>query len=198
MRVSFSPGNIKMGAIMSVSQPPIKTCPHNCPCFKDCYAERMCRYRPNVKAAYENNYAVYSEHPTFYMNAVREAAKTQRFFRWHVGGDIVDKAYFAYMVDIAKELRYTQFLCFTKQYDIVNDYIAEHGELPPNLHMIMSAWEGKTLENPFSIPVCRVIEKDETPDDSWILCGGNCTECAVSDGGCWSLQNGSTIAIYKH
>lgn len=187
-----------MGRIPSVSLPPVVTCPHDAPCFKDCYARRMCARYPNVQTAYETNFEIYRNNPKLYMDSVRQAAAVSRFFRWHVGGDIVDKAYFYDMVQIAKELRQTQFLCFTKQYAIVNNYIAAHGSLPANLHIIMSAWDGKVLENPFSIPVCRVVPKDGTPEETWVVCPGNCTECAIHDGGCWALKCGDTLAIYKH
>ena len=198
MKVSISDGNSKMGRIKSVSQPPVKTCPHDAPCYLKCYARRLCARRKCVAKAYQNNYLIYKSDPEFYMKSVLEAAQTERFFRWHVGGDIVDRAYFNYMVQIAKELPKTQFLIFTKQYEIVNDYIKAHKQIPYNMHLIFSAWEGKRMENPFSIPVCRVLKKNEIPNPSWVLCSGNCTQCAVHDGGCWSLRPGETIAIYEH
>ena len=198
MRLSISHGNIKMGHISSVSVPPILTCPHDAPCFKECYARRMLNYRPTCKGAYENNFEIYKADFDFYMNSVKEAARNQRFFRWHVSGDIVDRPYFDGMVQIALELRTTQFLCFTKKYAIVNEWLAAHGELPGNLHIIFSAWKDYPMENPFSIPVCQVIEKNETPEESWVLCGGNCTECANVCGGCWGLKTGDTVCIYKH
>ena len=43
MKVSISKGNSKMGAIPSVSLPPITTCAAGCTCAKKCYAAKLCR-----------------------------------------------------------------------------------------------------------------------------------------------------------
>ena len=56
-RVSISAGNRKMGAIPSVSLPPIVTCPNCKECAKKCYAAKMCRIYPSVKKAYDNDEA---------------------------------------------------------------------------------------------------------------------------------------------
>lgn len=51
--VKFSDGNTKMGKIPSVSLPAIKTCIH-CACNQKCYAAKLERLRPNVRAAYQH------------------------------------------------------------------------------------------------------------------------------------------------
>lgn len=196
--VSISPGNTKMGAIPSVSLPAGKTCPHDCPCFPDCYARRLCAMRPTMRNAYENNFEIWRDDPDSYFDAVRKAAAITRFFRWHVSGDMPNESYFENMVVIAQALPKTDFLCFTKRYGIVNAWVAAHGLPPRNLHLIFSAWRNYPMENPFSFPVCRVLYKDETPASGQQLCTGNCTACALTDCGCWTLQKGETICIPKH
>ena len=200
MPVSVSPGNIKMGAIPSVSLPPACTCCHNAPCFNDgtCYALRYMALRPTVRAAYENNFQILQENPQEYWDAVSAACKMTRYFRFHVAGDIVDEIYFENMVRIAKHHPQTEILAFTKKYSIVNAWCETHGLPPANLHIIFSHWPGFPMENPFSFPVCRVLFNGETPDPTWRMCAGNCTDCAVHDGGCWTLQPGETICIKKH
>lgn len=198
LKVSISSGNSKMGAIPSVSLPPWRTCRKDAPCYRDCYANRYCKLRPNVKATYETNYEILKSDPDAYWKAVSDAVKMTRFFRFHVAGDITDENYLLHMVAIALANPQTELLCFTKQYEIVNAYVSKCGDPPKNLHLIFSAWRGLPMENPFSFPVCRVLYKSETPDIGQKLCGGNCTQCAIHDGGCWMLQKGDTICIRKH
>ncbi len=198
MKVSISKGNSKMGAIPSVSLPPITTCAAGCTCAKKCYAAKLCRIYPSVKKSYENNLAAYLKNPESYFGQIKKAAAVQRFFRWHVSGDIVSPLYLAGVVGIAAELPKTEFLIFTKQYEIVNDYINFAGDIPQNLKIIFSAWPGMDMPNPHKLPVAQVIFKGQEPADSWKVCGGNCTECACRGVGCWELKNGETIAFYEH
>ena len=198
MKVSISKGNSKMGAIPSVSLPPITTCAAGCTCAKKCYAAKLCRIYPSVRKAYENNLDAYLDCDGDYFQQVYTAARTQRFFRWHVSGDIVSDSYFHGMVIMAHELPGTEFLCFTKRYDIVNRYLVDGAKLPENLHVIFSAWPGMPMDNPHNLPVAQVIFKGQEPADSWKVCGGSCTECACRGIGCWELKDGEIIAFYEH
>ena len=199
MKVSISTGNRKMGAIPSVSLPPVITCPANCPCSKKCYALKMCRIYPTVKAAYQNNLDILNENWVEYWRQVRFAVSITRYFRFHVAGDIPNPAYFKEMVITAKHNPHTQILAFTKQYSIVNNYIDIFGDLPENLHLIFSEWgDNWQVPNPHDLPTATVIFKGETPADNWKVCGGNCTECACRGVGCWELKKGETIAFYEH
>lgn len=201
-RVSISRGNVKMGAIPSVSLPPIKTCPAGCPCAKKCYAAKICRLRPNVRQCYENNLELYYSAPARYWDGVRKAAKMTRYFRFHVSGDIVDGLYFFDMVITAEMNPETQFLAFTKKYDIVNEYMDRHnGELPGNLHVIFSRWDpawNAKIRNPHGLPTSAVIFRGENGDEYDKICPGNCFECACKGVGCWTLEKGETIAFYEH
>lgn len=197
-KVSISKGNAKMGAIPSVSLPACITCNPEAPCFKQCYALRIERRRASVKNAYENNLQVLQENPTAYWLQVKAAATVTRFFRYHVSGDIVNSDYLLNMIKTAQELPGTNFLAFTKQYNIVNNFINSGGRIPNNLKIIFSNWDTWKCDNPYNLPVCEIIFKGTTPADNWKICGGNCTECACSGIGCWELKDGETIAIYKH
>ena len=197
-RISISPGNTKMGAIPSVSLPPIVTCPKGCPCAKKCYAAKLCRLRPSVKAAYQRNLDIYNADPVAYWLQVKAAACTTRFFRFHVSGDIIDAQYFAGMRTTAAELPGTHFLAFTKNYKVVNDYLNAGGRIPKNLHIIFSEWPGLDIPNPYKMPTAAVIFKGEQPAENWKICGGNCAECACRGVGCWELKKGETIAFYEH
>ena len=196
--VSISRGNVKLGAIPSVSLPACVTCNPNAPCFKKCYALRMSRRRESVRDAYARNLNILTTDPAAYWLQVKAAAITTRFFRYHVSGDIVNADYLLNMVKIAQELPGTMFLAFTKQYTIVNDYLNAGGTIPANLKILFSNWGAWKCENPHGLPVCEVVLKGSEPAHDWKICGGNCTECACRGVGCWELKNGETIAIFEH
>lgn len=199
MQVSISKGNNKMGAIPSVSLPPIVTCPTGCPCAKKCYAAKLCRLRPNVRESYARNLEILNADPSTYWLQVKAAASMTRYFRFHVSGDIPNYEYMCNMVQAARDLPGTQFLVFTKRYNLVNQYIANDSDLPSNLHLIFSEWgDGWSVPNPYNLPTAAVIFKGEEPRDNWKVCGGNCTECACRGVGCWELKPGETIAFYEH
>lgn len=204
-KASISRGNRKMGAIPSVSLPPVKTCAANCPCAKKCYAVKMCRIYKNVKASYENNLEILESNPAAYWSQVNEAVKMTRYFRFHVSGDIPNMEYFQNMVSVAAHNPHCEILAFTKCYDIVNSYLDSHnGYLPKNLHVIFSLWDPSwnvRVKNPHDLPMSAVIFKGYYPgyaDNFDKICPGNCFECACKGMGCWTLQNGETIAFYEH
>ena len=194
---------MKMGSIPSVSLPSIKTC-RNAACRKKCYAAKLERLRPSVKAAYQRNLDVLTRDPDTYWREVEAAIMLNRYFRFHVSGDIPDVGYFYKMIMVAKRNPHCKILCFTKKYEIVNEVVANiHAsgeELPKNLHIILSAWVGLEMVNPFSLPEAHVRYKDGTTTarDDAVQCGGNCTECALTECGCWTLENGGQVVFDEH
>jgi hypothetical protein len=197
-KITISKGNKKMGAIPSVSLPPCTTCNPSAPCFKKCYALKIARLYKNVKNSYDNNLQVLNASPDSYWLQVKAAAVVVRYFRYHVSGDIPNGEYFEQMIQLANELPKTNFLAFTKQYTIVNEYLNKGGEIPENLKIIFSNWGAWKCSNPYSLPVCEIVFKGEQPCDGWKVCGGNCTECACRGIGCWELKYGQTLAISEH
>ena len=197
-KISISPGNVKMGAIPSVSLPACITCNPDAPCFKKCYAAKLERIRSNVRNAYARNLDILRADPVGYWLQVKTAAALTTAFRYHVSGDIPNGHYFKMMVQTARELPNTVFLAFTKQYHIVNDYLNDGGTIPENLKILFSNWGTWKCENPHNLPTCEIILKGSEPALDWKICGGNCTECACRGVGCWELKNGETIAIYEH
>ena len=197
--VKISPGNSKLGAISSVSLPSVLTC-RVCDCQKKCYARKLERLRKSVSAAYAHNFNILQNDPTVYWREVEAAIMMSRFFRFHVSGDIPDADYLRNMVGVAQRNQHCQVLCFTKKYEIVNDYISEHGAFPDNLHMIFSGWVGLEMVNPFSLPEAHVMYRDgsTTAKPGATACGGNCSECALTDGGCWTLKHGEQVVFNEH
>ena len=172
-KISISAGNRKMGAIPSVSLPACITCNPSAPCFKKCYAVRMARLYKTVKNAYQRNLDILTENPVAYWAQVRASAMTTKFFRFHVSGDIPNGEYLIQMIETARAIPSTNFLAFTKQFHIVNDYLRNRGTIPENLKIIFSNWDAWKCENPFSLPECEIILKGSEPRDAWKICGGN-------------------------
>ena len=197
-RISISNGNRKMGAIPSISLPPVITCAAGCTCAKKCYAARMCRIRKSVRDAYQRNLEILEKAPDEFWEQVESAVKMSRFFRFHVSGDFPSVEYLDRVVEIARRNPHCEILAFTKRYNFVNGYISDHGELPINFHVIMSEWPGMDMENPYNLPVAHVIFKGQEPREDWKICGGNCLQCACRGVGCWQLTRGDHIAFYEH
>jgi hypothetical protein len=158
------------------------------------------RIRPALAHAYAQNLAVLQSDPDTYWREVEAAIMMTRYFRFHVAGDIVDDDYLRHMVEIAGRNRHCIILCFTKKYEIVNEFLDSGGVLPKNLHIIFSAWIGLEMDNPHHLPEAHVRYRDgsTTASDFAKLCGGNCTNCAVTDGGCWTLKPGEQIVFDEH
>lgn len=200
LRVHFSASNIKMGAVASVSTLPFLTCPAVCrhTCGAYCYAAKIANLRANVRKCYAENTVLALFRPSQYWAEIRDYVRGVRFFRFHVSGDIINKAYFAEMVKTAESAPHCEFLAFTKRFDAVNAWIADNGEMPCNLHILFSGEENLKPENPHALPETTIYEKGTAPADDWKLCGGNCFECGCRGVGCWQLKRGDILAFEKH
>ena len=200
LHLKVSPGNTKMGGIPSVSLPAIVTCRKGCPCADKCYAHKLERLRPTVRNAYKSNLELLNRDPDTYWREVEAAIMTTRFFRFHVSGDIPNGAYLRKMVLVAKRNLHCEILCFTKQYELVNAYLDTSEGFPPNLHIIFSAWKGLEMQNPYNLPEAHVRYRDgsTTARDDAVSCFGNCTDCATTDSGCWTLKCGQQVVFHEH
>lgn len=199
LKLHISQGNMKMGSIPSVSLPSVLTC-RKCLCNIKCYSRKLEKLRPNVSKAYQENFDLFIHHPEQYWREVEACIMLNQYFRFHVGGDIVNYQYFLKMVEIAQRNPQCSILCFTKKDYIINMYIRDYGELPNNLHIVLSAWKDLTLHNPYQLPEAHVIYRDgtTTTHEDVIECKGNCTECAIEHGGCWNLKHGERIKFHEH
>lgn len=201
--VSISKQNSKMGPICSVSVLPLVTCP-GCAretCGKNgCYAVKIAVLRPAVAAAYARNTVYRLMDPQGFYSEIVEYMLISgcRFFRFHVAGEISRQSDADAIGTVADICRHTEILTFTKQFEMVNDYIDRFGDLPENLHIVFSDWEGLEIDNPYNLPVAIVIGKNDPVPEGVKVCGGNCFECAAAGSGCWTLKRGEKIAFRKH
>ena len=204
LKIHISAGNAKLGAIMNISLPPVVTC-HNCSsCKHYCYAVRSYNRFTDTAAGWNENYLLFASDPDRYFNEISKAVKLQRFFRWHVSGDIVNLEYFAGMIRVAVENPKVEFLAFTKAYQIVNAAIAAGAVIPSNLHLLFSAAPGVNMPNPYRLPECHINFADPSLNtycggaEYVHYCNGNCTECAINGCGCFFLKHGDVTIINQH
>lgn len=202
--ISFN--NRKMNGVPSVSLLPVVTCPA-CTCSEKCYAAKMCNLYPSVMASYAKNTRFALESPDAYFTSIADQLNgltMYRLFRWHVSGDIINEDYLKGMVDVARKTPQTQFLAFTKRFDIVNTYICKGCidggyKIPDNLTIVFSAWDKSfKVDNPHNLPVayCRFKDASQNPDipTDAIKCSGNCAECRT----CFYLVNGMSVVFDEH
>ena len=123
LKVAISKGNSKIGKVMNVSLAPILTCGNCSKCKYYCYDLKAILQYPGTCAARARNTSIWQRSPELYFAQIRKAIKgrrTNKYFRWHVSGDIPNKAYLAEMVAIAKEHPEFIFWTYTKMYWLVN------------------------------------------------------------------------------
>ena len=192
--MAISKGNRKIGRVMNVSLPPIMTCANCAECMLYCYDIKAClQYPATVIDARIRNLSILLKDRDDYFNRIDVAMSRRRknkFFRWHVAGDIVDIDYFDRMIYNAR--RHPDFVIwtYTKNYKVVNAWIDANGRdaIPANMHIMFSKWDGMPMDNPHNMPVfaCRMKDgnKDAMAWDTMWKCPGNCDVCKAAGRGC--------------
>ena len=190
--------NSKLGGqIYSINLPPVVTCRSDAPCFKGCYACKGNWLFPNVKNSLQQNLEAYKNNHTLFFESIAAQTALVRFCRWHSSGDIVDMQYFEGMCKVARKNKDTHYLCFTKKYEIINEFLSKGKRIPKNLSIVFSAWSNWIPENPYNLPMTYVYGKEFNneliPKDA-IPCGGKCENCQA----CWTLKKGQHVYFLKH
>uniref|UniRef100_A0A6M3LX83 Gene product 88 domain-containing protein n=1 Tax=viral metagenome TaxID=1070528 RepID=A0A6M3LX83_9ZZZZ len=183
-------GNHKVADCPNVSLLPIASCPRGVPCAGQCYDVKACRMYPTVKRARQRNWKAARTNPAAYFAGIRQyLAKYQpEYFRWHVGGDIPDQAYYRTMCAIAREFPDVYFLAFTKNHKL--DFRGR----PQNLNIVLSMWPGWGNSRK-RMPRAWMQDGSESRiPDSAIQCSGSCEHCGI----CWFLKAGQDVWFKKH
>lgn len=196
-----STNNSKLGTtIASVNLPACITCRPDAPCFKGCYARKGNFVYSNVKNGIEKNYEAYLNNPKGFFDVIDSTLNMipYKFFRWHSSGDIPCEDYLDRMCKLARKHKETRFLCFTKRFEIVNEYLNHHRK-PENLVLVFSNWKDWRCENPHNLPTAWVKfdEETEIPANA-NQCSGYCGECCKTNSSCWALQKGNSVYFKKH
>lgn len=202
VKLCLSSSNRKIGRVMNFSIAPIITCGKNCKgCKGFCYDVKACLQYPNtvIDARARNTVlAMYHREKLFAMiDAAMSRRRANKFFRWHVAGDILDLDYFARMVDNARMHPDFVIWTYTKQYHIVNEYCARFGRdsIPSNFHVMFSEWRGLPMDNPHGFPEFRVVAVDDEYIPTGFYCPGNCDDCKRMGRGCVA---GETVYCWLH
>ncbi len=198
--VFISRGVAKLGAgIPSVNLPAGITCRPDAPCRKLCYARRGRFAYPVCKTRHQTNLDTWNTDPVQYRRDIVIGAFQSRFFRWHCTGDIPDPAYLAMMADVADALPATNFLAFTKQHEIVNEYLNTH-RLPNNLKLVLSVWGDCVPLIPHSLPMAFIRFKSGAvaPPPTALACRDYCGDCVITGQSCWDMNPGDAVCFEQH
>lgn len=204
LKVCISTGNKKIGKVMNVSTLPVMACGNCSECMHYCYDIKANLQYGNVLKARSRNLVLARLNRAEYFRQIRQAIarrRTNKYFRWHVAGDILDGEYFAEMVAIAREFPEFTFWTYTKMYIIVNSYCRQNGgksAIPSNLSIMFSEWDGMPIYNPYGFGTfsCKLEggNKNHPAEyfDTLYKCPGNCDICKELKRGC--LVNEDTYA----
>lgn len=117
------------------------------------------------------------------------------FFRWHDSGDLQDAKHLAQICTVARFLPHVKFWLPTREYKIVNSWIASGQGIPDNLTIRFSALRvnGSVTksQNPFDLPTSEASDKGFSCPSS--LQGNKCGDCRA----CWD-KNVKIITYKKH
>lgn len=200
MKISLT--NSKLGDKIPSLNLPTTVCRANAPCKKGCYAMKGNWLFKNVVTSLQSNLDHFlRDSKGFFddiINYINNDDITYKFFRWFSSGDIVNETFLNGMVRVAKKCKQTKFLCFTKKYELINEYL-KNAELPKNLKIVLSAWDKDfKVDNPHNLPMTYVNFKDQTRNadipEFAIPCVGTCSKCKA----CWSLKKGQSVYFNQH
>jgi len=199
IRLTISSGNAKIGKVLNVSLLPVHTCGHCKECKQYCYDVRDClRFPGNVLDARVKNTVLMERDINRYFDQIDDKMSRRRknkYFRWHVGGDIPSALYFDLMIKTAKKHPDFIMWTYTKEYDTVNEFVRKHGgnrfkAIPSNLAIMFSEWDGVKIDNPYDFPVfsTRLTGGNKNHSDDYFeglhKCPGACKICLESGHGC--------------
>jgi len=169
----------------------------------------MVRFRPNINKAWFVNYNLYVTNPYVYKELLKDKIRTltnnltKKYFRWHVGGDILNTEYWNMMCSIAREMDDVNFMAFTKKYHLSNLF----KQKPDNLNILVSLWpnENSTIQTVVSrrwkeLRDIRNAKIAWLEDDPRIkseafnpyYCYGSCINCKQ----CWTDMR--DIILHRH
>ena len=213
--IHVSDGNTKLGVIPSFSLTPVMTCRADAPCKDRCYARFAYRCYKQTRRAYDENTKLVQKNLIRFenqMNAWLDLYHPQ-VFRIHVSGDFCSYEYLLAWSRVIRKHPDTLFFCFTKQWDIVREYMKSH-HLMPNFTIILSAWvpngDVKTWCPPgdllAKLPVAWVVDEKHDEQYSTLAknigverigkirkCSGNCDECGM----CFHLRKSNGDVLFR-
>lgn len=197
-------GNKKVGKSLNINTLAVLTCGgmcSKCGCKYYCYAIKdALRFKTCMNARAVNTALALYNRERFFADVAKVISRRRsfRYIRWHVSGEIIDLDYFAGMVEIARAFPDRVFWTYTKQYGIVNSYVAEHGNdrraaIPDNFTVMFSDWDGFPMDNRYGFPVFRFYPSGKQIPAGQFVCPGNCDICKAGACGCVAGQSASVM-----
>ena len=120
IKMAISTGNRKIGRVMNVSLPPIMTCANCKECKYLCYDVKACLQYPNtvIDARIRNLSVLMKDREEYFarIDAAMSRRRKNKYFRWHVAGDIIDSDYFDRMIKNAQHHPDFVIWTYTKNY----------------------------------------------------------------------------------
>ena len=163
-----------------------------------CYALKGCYVFPVVKDALEARFHALKDPRWTAAFIALLNRKRVEYFRWHDSGDIQSVNHLRNICIVAENTPGTLHWIPTREYRIVQQYVAKYGDLPENLilrasaHMIGSEAPGRFKHSSMVLP------KGTTDHESASVCpapnqGNECGDCRS----CWD-KNVETVAYRYH
>ncbi len=192
--------NTKLGGhIAQLNMPYIVSCRKDAPCKKECYCNKGNLRFDNVRASHIRKYKLYKAEPQKFFNMLSAELDMvpYKYFRWHSSGDIVDEQYLELMCWLARKHRNTHFLCFTKKYELVNEYLTHHKK-PSNLVICLSNWGKWKVDNPHHLPTSYVNfgKGNEGIPEFAYECPNHCDTCPGTH--CFHMKKNDSVVFKKH
>ena len=195
--------NSKTGAACLNLAFPVCTCRSDAPCKATCYAGKGCQQMATVQAAYYRNLRLYHDDPDNFFEQIYYKVKFSGLpkVRLFDSGDFPDMAFLVRLVELCNKTPNTKYMAFTKQYELVNDYIDKNGKLPDNLNIMFSAWDKLwEVPNPHGMGMAYVDFDDKrlNPDipRNAFVCPGRESTCSAC-GACWSKRL-KAVVFHQH
>lgn len=199
--ISMPNKNSKTGMACLNLAMPTCVCRPDAPCYEGCYARKGTQQIAVVQAAYYRNLRLYNDNPDEFFEQVYYKIKFSGLplVRWFDSGDLPSYDFLERVVELCKKTPNTKHMMFTKKYDLVNQYLDIHKELPDNLNILFSAWDVLwEVPNPHGLGIAYVDFDDkrinpEFPKNAFVCPGreSTCSSCRV----CWN--NKLKAVIFK-
>src|SRR5579863_6762718 len=126
-----------------------------------------------------------------------------RFFRWHDAGDLQSMQHLANICKICEQLKKVRFWLPTREYGIVQAFIAQGGAIPKNLTIRLSAHMiggpvPKALATKLGVQMSGVHLKDAPLPKGFTECGAHTRENQCGDcRACWDKRV-KIVSYQKH
>ena len=198
IKVHIAKGNRKVGRVWNVSLMSRVYCGNCSTCEHYCYdIKAALQYKTVMNARAENTALAYTDLDEYASQI--EARLTDRirrkYFRWHVGGEIISEAYLIKMVQVATNRPGWKFWTYTKMHDLVNRYIEKGGIIPENLTVLYSRDCTAVVNNPYGMPEAYTVIQGDTEEGHGFKCPGNCETCIDIGRGC---PFGESVYFLEH